>query len=164
MMRLEQRLQPVTRDRQWLRARQQGGKRPLADLDEKIAAVLDRHLPAYKRYRELYRPCRSNCTRRRSSSKALSHLFSKVLVKKQRHLREILLGLWCRGISLILGMRLAFEDLQFRIHACRSHLAVHAHRVTEKQIACARGQDSRWKPSEFTVDRRKHRVLRIMSV
>jgi hypothetical protein len=43
MMRLEQRLQPVTRDRQWLRARQQGGERPLADLDEKIAAVLDCH-------------------------------------------------------------------------------------------------------------------------
>jgi hypothetical protein len=34
MMRVEQWLQAIPLDRQWLRARQQAGKRPLADFDE----------------------------------------------------------------------------------------------------------------------------------
>jgi hypothetical protein len=47
----------------------------------------------------------------RSWSAEIRILFSEVIIQELRHLREILLGLWCRGVSLVLRMRLAFENL-----------------------------------------------------
>jgi hypothetical protein len=54
----------------------------------------------------------------RSWSAETRTLFREVIIEEARHLREILFGLWCPGISLVLRMRLAFEDLQLSLHPC----------------------------------------------
>ena len=77
-------------------------------IDQTSRRSADRHNPArFNRVRRVCIMAQVTCYWSASNS----NLFRQMLIQELRDLGEILFGLWCRRVSLVLRMRLAFEDL-----------------------------------------------------
>jgi hypothetical protein len=91
-------------------------------------------------------------------------LLAEMLVEKLGNLAERHCGLGQAIVEQVLRMRLAFVDLELRLHPGRPERAMHPHRVAQQQVACAGGQDG-WRESvHVAVDRRYQRVLQVVAV
>jgi hypothetical protein len=61
-----------------------------------------------------------------------------MLVEKLGNLAERDGGLGHAIIEQVLRVRLAFVDLELRLHPSRAERAMHPHRVAQEQVACAK--------------------------
>src|SRR5882724_12013058 len=80
--------------------------------------------------------------------------FSQMLVEETRDVGEGFLGLRRVHVETILGVRLAFIDVELGDHAGAPELAMRAHRVGEEEVARAAGQDGRREAVIIAIDRR----------
>src|SRR5579863_3061913 len=96
--------------------------------------------------------------------KTLRELLRQVPVEECRQLAEVLLGFGRIGIARILRMRLPFEHVEIGNDAGLTQLAMHPHRIGQEQITRARCQNGRRKTGEVAVDRRKLRILQVMTI
>src|SRR5271165_538887 len=95
---------------------------------------------------------------------SLPQLASQLLAEKLGNLAERDGGLGQAIIEQVLRVRLAFVDLELRLHPGRAERAMHPHRVAQQQVACAGGQDG-WRESvHIAVDRRYQGFLQVVAV
>ena len=91
-------------------------------------------------------------------------LLPQVLVEEARDLAERLLGLRRIRVEVVLRVRHALEHLQLRLHAGATELAVGQNGQAQEQVARAAGENGRRETAEVAVDRRKLRILEVVSV
>src|SRR5271165_7261584 len=63
-------------------------------------------------------------------------LLAEMLVEKLGNLAERDGGLGQAIVEQVLRVRLAFVDLELRLHPSRAERAMHPHRVAQQQVAC----------------------------
>src|SRR5258708_11115939 len=85
--------------------------------------------------------------------------FPQMLVEEMRDLPNGVLGFRRVDVAQILGMRLAFEDLQHGLDAGLAQLAMHPHRIAEQEVARAGCEDRGRAAAHVAVARRQERLL-----
>ena len=83
-----------------------------------------------------------------------SRLLAQMLVEKLGNLAERDGRLGQPIVEEVLRVRLAFVDLQLRLHPGRAERPMHPHRIAQQQVAGAAGQDGGREAVHVAVDRR----------